>query len=498
MYKEKESGRSMVEMLGVLAIIGVLSVGGIAGYTTAMNKHRANQILNGASIRAIVVSTQIQRGANTPTLGEFTDNEVGGAKFGTAVQNAEGTTDWTTTDKRFSLTLTGVDEKICTQMKASVGENGIIKAIADNCTTITYNNDLSTTTSMTDHKDSTSCESAGGVWNNTTKTCGCPGRYTGSNCEIAPTSCPSGTTTTEDGKCKWCYEGGDWMCAECAVEEEGGCAPSSGSCFCYNPKTRNVECNYGECAVCDKSGEKPDPICPNDGSGCICYNAETQNVECNEYTCGACDKNSENPDVICTVTGDCSCYNKEKQNVKCGNYECLFCDKNSTTPTPYFDGSLKLCYNSETQNLGVVNINGRSEYILCDKNGATPTPYSEGEFLFCYNSETQNLATNSSNYVLCDKNSDLPDAKCPLGGACVCYNRETQNGDCDMSYCLFCDKNSTTPTAHIGQFRGICYNGNTQNVMCGPYDCAICEKNSTTPIAQCGYDGDEKCSCVAE
>ena len=28
-----ESGRSMVEMLGVLAIIGVLSIGGIAGYT---------------------------------------------------------------------------------------------------------------------------------------------------------------------------------------------------------------------------------------------------------------------------------------------------------------------------------------------------------------------------------------------------------------------------------------------------------------------------------
>ena len=29
--KKLESGRSMVEMLGVLAIIGVLSIGGIAG-----------------------------------------------------------------------------------------------------------------------------------------------------------------------------------------------------------------------------------------------------------------------------------------------------------------------------------------------------------------------------------------------------------------------------------------------------------------------------------
>ena len=31
-------GRSMIEMLGVLAIVGVLSVGGIAGYSKAMEK----------------------------------------------------------------------------------------------------------------------------------------------------------------------------------------------------------------------------------------------------------------------------------------------------------------------------------------------------------------------------------------------------------------------------------------------------------------------------
>ena len=46
---KNESGRSMVEMLGVLAIIGVLSVGGIAGYTMAMNKYRANEIAAAAA-----------------------------------------------------------------------------------------------------------------------------------------------------------------------------------------------------------------------------------------------------------------------------------------------------------------------------------------------------------------------------------------------------------------------------------------------------------------
>ena len=35
----------MIEMLGVLAIIGVLSVGGIAGYSKAMKKYQANKVV---------------------------------------------------------------------------------------------------------------------------------------------------------------------------------------------------------------------------------------------------------------------------------------------------------------------------------------------------------------------------------------------------------------------------------------------------------------------
>ena len=38
-----QSGRSMIEMLGVLAIVGVLSVGGIAGYSKAMTKFKINK-----------------------------------------------------------------------------------------------------------------------------------------------------------------------------------------------------------------------------------------------------------------------------------------------------------------------------------------------------------------------------------------------------------------------------------------------------------------------
>jgi len=54
-----ESGRSMVEMLGVLAIVGVLSVGGIAGYTRAMRSWRANEILDAANRVAAMVETEL-------------------------------------------------------------------------------------------------------------------------------------------------------------------------------------------------------------------------------------------------------------------------------------------------------------------------------------------------------------------------------------------------------------------------------------------------------
>ena len=43
-------GRSMIEMLGVLAIIGVLSVGGIAGYSKAMMKYKINKTVEGYSM----------------------------------------------------------------------------------------------------------------------------------------------------------------------------------------------------------------------------------------------------------------------------------------------------------------------------------------------------------------------------------------------------------------------------------------------------------------
>ncbi|MGN1062900.1 MAG: hypothetical protein ACI4QM_01055 [Alphaproteobacteria bacterium] len=39
------NGRTMMEMPGTLAIVGVLSVGSVAGYNYAMNRYRTNETI---------------------------------------------------------------------------------------------------------------------------------------------------------------------------------------------------------------------------------------------------------------------------------------------------------------------------------------------------------------------------------------------------------------------------------------------------------------------
>lgn len=43
--KQNQNGRSMIEMLGVLAVIGVLSVGGLSVFTKAQNEHKLSQLI---------------------------------------------------------------------------------------------------------------------------------------------------------------------------------------------------------------------------------------------------------------------------------------------------------------------------------------------------------------------------------------------------------------------------------------------------------------------
>ena len=101
-----ESGRSMVEILGTLAIIGVLSISGIAGYKYGMDKYRANQTINDVMLMGVDIIIQLSQNRGTPTLSsDWGTKTTAGYDF-TVVQNPEDKT-------QYGIQITGVPSSIC-------------------------------------------------------------------------------------------------------------------------------------------------------------------------------------------------------------------------------------------------------------------------------------------------------------------------------------------------------------------------------------------------
>ena len=125
MKKTQESGRSMVEMLGVLAIIGVLSVGGIAGYTMAMNRYRANEVVDMANKYAVIAYSawmthkMMNNGtASNDVIPTFKSTGLFGSNSkvnGTTIGNASVDED------KVTMTLNFDNQKICQATATSLG-----------------------------------------------------------------------------------------------------------------------------------------------------------------------------------------------------------------------------------------------------------------------------------------------------------------------------------------------------------------------------------------
>ncbi len=125
--KQNQTGRSMVEMLGVLAVIGVLSVAGIAGFKNAMDKNKANTIINEAQKRATLVVPQIQlMGNENPTIAEFINNDLGYGEFDTKVYTkADGLP-----EGQFGIKVSGVNKSICQNILNTIGDNTVIRRLS--------------------------------------------------------------------------------------------------------------------------------------------------------------------------------------------------------------------------------------------------------------------------------------------------------------------------------------------------------------------------------
>ena len=66
-----QSGRSMVEIIGALAIAGILSIGGMMGYQYAVDKARANRLMNDVETAYVSVRSSTNREAGVLTEVDF-------------------------------------------------------------------------------------------------------------------------------------------------------------------------------------------------------------------------------------------------------------------------------------------------------------------------------------------------------------------------------------------------------------------------------------------
>ena len=251
--RKSESGRSMVEMLGVLTIIGVLSVGGIIGLRQALTNARANDLIYEANKRATVVSGQLMFSNGTPSLSEFAQNEF---SFGTfnSVTPQNGT---------FTISINGVSEAVCA--KAQSMASGMIVSFTpqacsgdDNTVQLTYNNDLS------EGESAASGGSSGGSTHAPTKWDG-PLTGDGSTCAGTPKGecqvCINGSYIDSDAIC---LNQGKNICVDGICQGNNiGCL-NNGDCLTLNP----TQCGNGEC-YCNFAGNVDTCTGPKTTGKCI-------------------------------------------------------------------------------------------------------------------------------------------------------------------------------------------------------------------------------------
>ena len=231
MTKGDESGRSMVEMLGVLAIMGVLAIGGIAGYRYAMDKYNANEILNEVRKRAVTASQQRVLG-HAINLSEYGDTIQGHPV--TTADNYNGDTSF------FALTVSGIEKGVCDQVikdkipfvvEEKVGE----VVVGDDTTCAEGNNDI--TFAFANTLD-TGATVGGGEEPEPDPACEgveCPA---GTNCSNGICLCPTGQEVCGTTCCP-----AEQMCSS----DVGGCVDVAGACANNTDCEEVAACEGGKC-----------------------------------------------------------------------------------------------------------------------------------------------------------------------------------------------------------------------------------------------------------
>ncbi len=258
-FRFAQSGRSMVEMLGVLAVMGVLSIGGIMGYSYGMDKYRANGTLNDINLRAIDLIAQASRGGDL-SLAEWPTKTSADYDIGLEIDTDTNSTEG-------GVYVDKVPQRVCEIIADSIPD------------------DVELTVNGTDYADSCA---------DTNKMV----FYYTSLSDILGTTCDGPVV---DGKCEPCSYPFLWNETECVCPEG------------YKQDSHNgvMFCRFGHNILCPdntvpSSGRWPIKVCLTCPSGAICKNEQVSCPDglayinnCKGVSCEPCPSNATYSNGVC-------------------------------------------------------------------------------------------------------------------------------------------------------------------------------------------------------
>ena len=334
---QAQSGRSMVEMLGVLAVIGVISLGGISGYRMAMNRYQANQIANEINLMRTDAKIKVARGVEL-LLGEPYDGEDGHLKFnesyGVKVESKDIFDEETeTTETGYSFTLSGIPAGVC-------------KPLA----------------TLLDGMDDTAVlEINGGDYTTTENPCSEPENKVFVAFSTKDLGVSGGAKECDEATCEG-YCSAEGACKNCP--EEAPWNEATKQCKCSSSKHWNKEIEA--CAACGDNSHctsSSKPVCNAEGNCDTCKNVYPDTPNWNGSECVAecpMDKpiSYNNQCVECRKNEDCPV--KDEQH--------YWCDTNTN------NGTCKTCTYGWDETHGC-------KFGECESNADCA---SHGEGYYCY------------------------------------------------------------------------------------------------------------------
>lgn len=406
-----QSGRSMIEMLGTLAIIGVLSIGGIAGYNYAINKHRANQVLQ--DIRLIYQETKYPNMVHQIiTNGAFPNMELETQSPYEYSFNFPNLDDFIfdskseTTPNLISVNVSGMPETACNILLKNK-PNYVLMLKANGKSVWTCDKDSNELNYIfeitTDSLEYGTCSVC-----------------TGEHCFDDDLNCPKG---------KYCYND---TCSKCA---HGYTLTADDNCFdctkmgIYGQGKGRSDIDQENCLRCDNSTYS--------SSDKTCYSCSTMNDW--EMTLEECNRCSHNNSVLpmeTSSTGPVGCFNCEifryypraekAQCEKCMQYNSniIFYPKDAEGKS-----TTGLCARCDTKNTG-------GTACICSKGQFWS--FSAGSHSFCLQcTETEDYYSSKTE---CDK--------CPQRYYNVAKGGNDRNGKCPL-----CPKGQVKDTSADGDGR---------------------------------------------